>query len=159
VPGEIVVRHGVTIIGYKDLPSRLAKQASTLYATNLLRLTDDLVKTKSIEGDTIAIDMQDEVLRGTTVINKGEVTWPPPPPKLSAAPPAAGGCEASRRAAEGERSWRGQRTDVRHEDRRAVRRGRAAVPVDRTLRAGELSSDTSRCSCWRASSATWWCGT
>src|SRR5580765_2785716 len=89
VPGEIVVRHGVTIIGYKDLPSRLAKQASTLYATNLLRLTEDLVKTKSIEGDTIAIDMQDEVLRGTTVINQGEVTWPPPPPKLSAAPPPA----------------------------------------------------------------------
>ena len=89
VPGEIVVRHGVTIIGYADLPSRLARQASTLYATNLLRLSEDLVKTKSIEGDAIHIDMQDEVLRGTTVIDRGAITWPPPPPRLSAAPPAA----------------------------------------------------------------------
>jgi NAD(P) transhydrogenase subunit alpha len=88
VPGEVVVRHGVTIIGYKDLPSRLAKQASTLYATNLFRLMEDMVKTKSIDGDAVNIDMQDEVLRGTTVINKGEISWPPPAPKLSAAPPA-----------------------------------------------------------------------
>jgi len=88
VPGEVVVRHGVTIIGYKDLPSRLAKQASTLYATNLFRLMEDMIKTKSINGDVVDIDMQDEVLRGTTVINKGEVTWPPPAPKLSAAPAA-----------------------------------------------------------------------
>jgi NAD(P) transhydrogenase subunit alpha len=88
VPGEVVVRHGVTIIGYKDLPSRLAKQASTLYATNLLRLVEDLLKTKSIDADRVGIDMSDEVLRGTTVINKGEVTWPPPAPKLSAAPAA-----------------------------------------------------------------------
>jgi NAD(P) transhydrogenase subunit alpha len=89
VPGQVVVRHGVTIIGYADLPSRLARQSSQLYATNLLRLTEDLVKTKSIEGDAVNIDMNDEVLRGTTVIDKGAVTWPPPPPKLSAAPPAA----------------------------------------------------------------------
>jgi NAD(P) transhydrogenase subunit alpha len=89
VPGEVVVRHGVTIIGYTDLPSRLAKQASTLYATNLLRLVEELQKTKSIDGDVVAIDMNDDVLRGTTVIDKGQVTWPPPPPKIAAVPPAA----------------------------------------------------------------------
>ncbi|MCU0782323.1 MAG: Re/Si-specific NAD(P)(+) transhydrogenase subunit alpha, partial [Akkermansiaceae bacterium] len=44
-PGQVVVKHGVTIIGYTDLPSRLAKQSSTLYATNLLRLTEELCKT------------------------------------------------------------------------------------------------------------------
>jgi NAD(P) transhydrogenase subunit alpha len=85
VPGEVVVRHGVTIIGYTDLPSRLAKQASTLYATNLLRLAEELCKTKD---GVLNVNMDDEVIRGTTVIKEGTITWPPPAPKLSAAPPA-----------------------------------------------------------------------
>ncbi|MBM4195666.1 MAG: Re/Si-specific NAD(P)(+) transhydrogenase subunit alpha [Gammaproteobacteria bacterium] len=84
VPGEVVVRHGVTIIGYTDLPSRVAKQSSTLYATNLLRLTEDLCKAKD---GTLDVNFDDEMIRGATVIKNGEVTWPPPAPKLSAAPP------------------------------------------------------------------------
>jgi NAD(P) transhydrogenase subunit alpha len=84
-PGQVVVRHGVTIIGYTDLPSRLSKQASTLYSTNLLRLTEELTKAK--DGN-IDVNMDDEVIRGTTVIKDGAITWPPPAPKLSAAPPA-----------------------------------------------------------------------
>jgi NAD(P) transhydrogenase subunit alpha len=84
-PGQVVVKHGVTIIGYTDLPSRLATQSSTLYATNLFRLTEELCKKKDGVFD---VDMDDEVIRGTTVIKDGVVTWPPPPPKLSAAPPA-----------------------------------------------------------------------
>jgi len=84
VPGEAVVRHGVTIIGYTDLASRLAKQSSTLYAANLLRLTEELCKKKD---GVLDVDMNDEVIRGTTVIKDGAITWPPPPPKLSAPPP------------------------------------------------------------------------
>jgi NAD(P) transhydrogenase subunit alpha len=86
VPGEVVVREGVTIIGYTDLPSRLSKQASTLYSTNLLRLTEELCKTK--DGN-IDVNFDDEAIRGATVVKAGEITWPPPPPKLSAAPPQA----------------------------------------------------------------------
>jgi NAD(P) transhydrogenase subunit alpha len=84
-PGKVAVKHGVTIIGYTDLPSRLATQSSTLYATNLFRLSEDLAKAKD---GAFHVDMDDEVIRGTTVIKEGEVTWPPPPPRLSAAPPA-----------------------------------------------------------------------
>ena len=87
-PGKVVTKHGVIIIGYTDLPSRLATQASTLYATNLFRLSEELCKTKD---GTFNVNMEDEVIRGTTVIKEGAVTWPPPAPKLSAAPakPAA----------------------------------------------------------------------
>jgi NAD(P) transhydrogenase subunit alpha len=84
-PGKVVVRHGVTIIGYTDLPSRLATQASTLYANNLFRLSEDLCKAKD---GVYNVNMEDEVIRGTTVIKDGAVTWPPPAPKLSAAPAA-----------------------------------------------------------------------
>ena len=86
VPHQVTVAHGVTIIGYSDLPSRLAKQSSTLYATNLFRLAEELCKTKD---GIINVNMEDEVLRGTTVVKEGSITWPPPAPKHSAAPPAA----------------------------------------------------------------------
>ena len=83
-PGEAVVRHGVTIIGYTDLASRLARQSSTLYSNNLLRLTEELCKTKD---GVIDVNFDDDAIRGLTVIKEGEVTWPAPPPKLPAAPP------------------------------------------------------------------------
>jgi NAD(P) transhydrogenase subunit alpha len=82
-PGKVVVKHGVTLIGYTDLPSRLARQSSTLYATNLLRLLEELCKEKNGQ---IAINMDDEMIRGATVIQDGKITWPPPPISVSAAP-------------------------------------------------------------------------
>ncbi len=77
-PGTVVVRHGVTIIGYTDMPSRLAKQSSNLYATNMLRLIEHLCPERN---GKIAIDMQDELSRGTTAVLGGEIIWPPPVPK------------------------------------------------------------------------------
>ena len=83
-PGQAVVRHGVTIVGYTDLASRLAKQSSTLYSTNLLRLTEELCKTKD---GVVDVNMDDDAIRGLTVIKDGAITWPAPPLKLPAPPP------------------------------------------------------------------------
>ena len=88
-PGEVAVRSGVTIIGYTDLPSRLATQASQLYGTNLRHFLTDLTPKK--DGN-IVVNMEDDVIRGATVINQGSITWPPPPlkiPAIAAAPVAA----------------------------------------------------------------------
>lgn len=82
-PGKVAIKEGVTIIGYTDLPSRLAKQSSQLYSSNLWRLLEDLCKSKD---GMININMEDEVIRGATVVHNGQVTWPPPAPKLSVAP-------------------------------------------------------------------------
>jgi len=95
VPGQAVVRHGVTIVGYTDLASRLAKQASTLYATNLLRLTEELCKTK--DGQ-INVNFEDDAIRGLTVVKDGAVTWPAPPPKLPPAPAAKPAAAAAPKA-------------------------------------------------------------
>ncbi|WP_130470931.1 Re/Si-specific NAD(P)(+) transhydrogenase subunit alpha [Candidatus Magnetaquicoccus inordinatus] len=86
-PGKVVVKHGVTLIGYTDLPSRLATQASNLYAQNICHLLKDMTK-----DGVFSINMEDVVQRGTTVISQGEVIWPPPklpPPPVQAKKPAA----------------------------------------------------------------------
>ncbi|MDO9602059.1 MAG: Re/Si-specific NAD(P)(+) transhydrogenase subunit alpha, partial [Rhodocyclaceae bacterium] len=102
-PGQVVVKHGVTIIGYTDLVSRLARQSSTLYATNLFRLTEELCKSQAGKCDGIInVNMEDDAIRGLTVIKEGNITWPPPPLKISAAPPAkAAAAPAAKKSAHG----------------------------------------------------------
>jgi NAD(P) transhydrogenase subunit alpha len=80
-PGEVVQKHGVTVIGYTDLPSRLAKQSSQLYGTNLFRFLEELCPKKD---GVIVHNMNDEVIRGATVTSLGEITWPPPVVAVSA---------------------------------------------------------------------------
>lgn len=75
--------NGVILIGYTDLPSRLAAQSSQLYATNLRHLLADMTPEKD---GRLVIDFDDEAVRGATVIKDGEITWPPPAPRLSATP-------------------------------------------------------------------------
>lgn len=84
VPGQKVVRHGVTIIGYTDLPSRLPTQSSTLYANNIVNLLADMTPEK--DGNLV-IDTDDVVVRGTLVTHQGEMMWPPPKIQDPSPPP------------------------------------------------------------------------
>jgi NAD(P) transhydrogenase subunit alpha len=84
---KVVTDNGVTILGYTDLPSRLATTASQLYGTNMCHLLSDMGG-----ANEYRVDFEDEVVRGATVLKDGELTWPPPPPpepKKAPAKPAA----------------------------------------------------------------------
>ncbi|UWQ27038.1 Re/Si-specific NAD(P)(+) transhydrogenase subunit alpha (plasmid) [Leisingera aquaemixtae] len=78
---KVVTDNGVTIIGYTDFPSRMAAQASSLYATNIRHMMTDLTPDK--DGQ-VNHNMEDDVIRGATVAFEGEITFPPPPPKVQA---------------------------------------------------------------------------
>ncbi|MBK9240669.1 MAG: Re/Si-specific NAD(P)(+) transhydrogenase subunit alpha [Acidobacteria bacterium] len=98
-PGQAVDVNGVTVIGYTDLPSRMSQQASTLYATNIVHLLEEM-------GGAAAftIDEQNDIVRPMTVLKDGAMMWPPPPslPKPAAsasadksAPPAPASASGS----------------------------------------------------------------
>lgn len=80
--GCLVKQNGVSIIGYTDLLSRMATQSSQLYAANIRHLISELTPEKD---GVVNINMDDDVIRGTTVVHNGEITWPPPAPVLSVA--------------------------------------------------------------------------
>ena len=97
---KVVTDNGVTILGYTDLPGRLPTQASQLFGTNLVNLLK--LVTPGKDGE-LALDLDDPVQRGMTVVRDGEVLWPPPPVQVSAAPAAA---SATRRGAQDRRRCR-----------------------------------------------------
>ncbi len=80
VPGQAVEAHGVHIVGYTDLPSRLAPTASFLYGNNLTHLLSDMGGAKNYK-----IDENDEVVRGALILRDGELKWPPPKKEAPAA--------------------------------------------------------------------------
>lgn len=74
-PGEVVVHKGVTIVGYTDLPSRMASLASQLYSSTVASLLEEVWK----DGKA-TVNLEDQVVRGALVAHEGKVTWPPPTP-------------------------------------------------------------------------------
>jgi len=97
-PGECTVYNNVTHIGYTDLPSRLPTQASTLYSNNISKLLLSMAGDK----DHYYLDMADDVVRGSIVLNKGTVAWPANPPisVAAAAPPKKGAAVAAKEVKE-----------------------------------------------------------
>jgi H+-translocating NAD(P) transhydrogenase subunit alpha len=83
VPGEVAHHKGVTIIGYTDLPSRMASMSSQLYGATVTALLEEL---QNEDGD-LHVDLDDEVVRGAIVLHNGKMMWPPP---LPPAPPEPG---------------------------------------------------------------------
>ncbi|MCA9600597.1 MAG: Re/Si-specific NAD(P)(+) transhydrogenase subunit alpha [Myxococcales bacterium] len=77
VPEQLVTANGVRVIGFTDLPSRMATTASRFFSTNVRHLLDDMSK-----GGGFKIDLEDEVVRGAVQTHGGEVLPPPPPPKV-----------------------------------------------------------------------------
>jgi NAD(P) transhydrogenase subunit alpha len=87
VPGDAVDAGGVTVIGYTDLPSRLAPQASRLYATNVVNLIEEMGGAAAF-----ALDEANDIVGPMTVVRDGRTVWPRPAPPSPApgAVPAPG---------------------------------------------------------------------
>ena len=82
IPNKMVeTKNKVKVIGYTDLPSRMATQSSNLYSTNIRHMLDDLTPEKNGVPFT---NMDDDVIRGATVLHNGKITFPPPKPKVTA---------------------------------------------------------------------------
>ena len=71
--GEVVVRHGVTIVGHANVPSRLARDASAMYARNLLNFLTPLVDAETKE---LAIDWDDEIIKACLITRDGAIVHP-----------------------------------------------------------------------------------
>ncbi|MCS6874901.1 MAG: Re/Si-specific NAD(P)(+) transhydrogenase subunit alpha [Pyrinomonadaceae bacterium] len=72
-PGKLITYKGVTIIGYTDLPSRMAGLSSQLYGSTLVAFLEEL---RSDSG--LKVDYDDQVIRSALVVHEGKITYPPP---------------------------------------------------------------------------------
>jgi NAD(P) transhydrogenase subunit alpha len=80
-PAKIVLKHGVKIVGYANVPSRLAVDASALYARNLAEFMKLIVQ----KDGTLKIDREDEILKGSVLTQDGQIVHSAFAPALAAA--------------------------------------------------------------------------
>ena len=137
VPDQtIVTDNGVTVVGITDFPSRMAAQASTLYANNIRHMLADLTPGKD---GVIHHNMEDDVIRGSTVTHQGAITYPPPPPKVPAIAAAKPKDKPKAADAGGEAGRGGGRLQgADPQPGRPARRGRPADRAGRRLCARKL---------------------
>jgi NAD(P) transhydrogenase subunit alpha len=72
-PGKVVVKHGVKIVGHINVPGRLAKDASSLFARNILNFLSPQVDK---ENKTFKFDWEDDTVKGTLLTRDGKVVNP-----------------------------------------------------------------------------------
>ncbi len=72
-PGKVVVKHGVKIVGHTNVPSRIAVDATALYARNLVNYLTPLMDkaTKAVK-----LDLADEVVKGSLLTHEGKIVHP-----------------------------------------------------------------------------------
>ncbi len=68
--GKVVKKHGVTIVGHANVPSRIAVDSSALYARNLLNFVTPLIDE---ETKTLKIDWEDEIIKGALLTRDGKI--------------------------------------------------------------------------------------
>ncbi|MET0753205.1 MAG: Re/Si-specific NAD(P)(+) transhydrogenase subunit alpha [Pyrinomonadaceae bacterium] len=84
-PGEVVTHKGVSVIGYTDLPSRMASMSSQLYSATIVALLEEI----SAEDGSLTVNLEDQVQRGALVVHEGKITYPPPTPPPAPEPGVA----------------------------------------------------------------------
>ncbi len=80
-PGEVVQAGPAKIIGYLNVPGRLAASASALYARNLLTFLETMIDKKEKK---LAVNWDDEIIKGTMLTRDGAVVHPNFRPKSAA---------------------------------------------------------------------------
>jgi H+-translocating NAD(P) transhydrogenase subunit alpha len=72
-PDRVIEHQGVRIVGYTDLPSRMAIQTSWLYGSTLVNMIEEMGG-----GEHFTVDLENEIVAGALVAHDGRIFWPPP---------------------------------------------------------------------------------